>query len=67
MGNGIFRLGVRLTIQTEDDQIISVTYSGISNCPKEARDRFLRETFIAVIAISFTARRSLRSRSAIAG
>ncbi len=42
MGNGIFRLGVRLTIQTEDDQIISVTYSGISNCPKEARDRFLR-------------------------
>ncbi len=42
LGNGIFRLDVRLTIQTEDDQIVFVTYSGISNCPKEARERFLR-------------------------
>jgi hypothetical protein len=42
MGNGVFRLDVRLTIQTDDDQIIYVSYNGISNCPKEARDRFLR-------------------------
>ena len=42
MGNGIFRLDVRLTIQTEDGQIILVSYNGISNCPKEARDRFLK-------------------------
>src|SRR5580704_4880810 len=42
MGNGVFRLDVRLTIQTDDDQIIYVTYNGISHCSKEARDRFLR-------------------------
>jgi hypothetical protein len=42
MGNGVFRLDVRLTIQTDDDQIIYVSYNGISHCPKEARDRFLR-------------------------
>ena len=35
MGNGIFRLDVRLTIQTDDDQIIFVSYNGISNCAKE--------------------------------
>jgi hypothetical protein len=42
MGNGVFRLDVRLTIQTDDDQIIYVSYNGISNCPKDARDRFPR-------------------------
>jgi hypothetical protein len=42
MGNGVFRLDVRLTIQTDDDQIIYVSYNGILNCPKEARDRFLK-------------------------
>jgi hypothetical protein len=42
MGDGVFRLDVRLTIQTDDDQIIYVSYNGISHCPKEARDRFLR-------------------------
>jgi len=42
MGNGVFRLDVRLTIKTDDDQIIYVSYNGISHCPKEARDRFLR-------------------------
>jgi Protein of unknown function (DUF3237) len=42
MGNGVFRLDVRLTIQTDDEQIIFVSYNGISNCPKEARERFLK-------------------------
>ncbi len=42
MGNGVFRLEVRLTIQTDDGQIIYVSYNGVSHCPKEARDRFLR-------------------------
>jgi hypothetical protein len=39
MGNSVFRLDVRLTIQTGDNQIIFVSYNGISNCPKETRDR----------------------------
>lgn len=42
IGNGAFRLDVRLIIQTDDNQIIAVSYNGISNCPKEARDRFLK-------------------------
>jgi hypothetical protein len=42
MGNGVNRLDVRLTIQTDDNQIIYVSYNGISHCPKEARARFER-------------------------
>ena len=42
MGNGINRLDVRLTIQTDDDQIIYVSYNGISHCQKEVRARFER-------------------------
>jgi hypothetical protein len=42
MGNGVFRLDVRLTIQTDDDQIIFVSYNGVTNCSKEARDRLLK-------------------------
>lgn len=42
MGNGINRLDVRLTIQTDDDQIIYVSYNGISYCQKEVRARFER-------------------------
>ena len=42
MGNGVYRLDVRLNIQTDDDQIIFVSYNGISNCAKEARERFLK-------------------------
>jgi hypothetical protein len=42
MGNGVNRLDVRLTIQTDDDQIIYVSYNGINQCPKEARARFER-------------------------
>ena len=39
MGNGVSRLDVRLTIQTDDDQIIYVSYNGIRRCSKEARAR----------------------------
>jgi hypothetical protein len=42
MGNGVNRLDVRLTIQTDDNQIIYVSYNGISHCPNEARARFER-------------------------
>jgi hypothetical protein len=42
IGNGVYRLDVRLTVQTDDDQIIFVSYNGISNCAKEARERFLK-------------------------
>ena len=42
MGNGVSRLDVRLTIQTDDDQIIFASYNGVSYCQKEARDRFLK-------------------------
>jgi Protein of unknown function (DUF3237) len=42
MGSGVNRLDVRLTIQTDDDQIIFVSYNGVSYCQKEARDRLLR-------------------------
>ena len=42
MGNGVNRLDVRLTIQTDDDQIVYVSYNGIIQCQKEVRDRFVR-------------------------
>ena len=42
MGNGVSRLDVRLTIQTDDDQIIYVSYNGIIQFQKEVFDRFLR-------------------------
>ena len=53
MGNGVNWLDVRLTIQTDDDQIIYVSYNGINHCSKEVRDRFLSgETLHTAIAIS---------------
>ena len=42
MGNGVFRLDVRLTIQTDDDQIIFVSYNGIFHCQKEVLERFVK-------------------------
>jgi hypothetical protein len=42
MGNGVNRLDVRLTIQTDDDQIIYVSYNGIMQCQKEVFDRFVK-------------------------
>ena len=42
MGNGVFRLDVRLTIQTDDDQIIFVSYNGIFQCQKEVLERYVK-------------------------
>jgi hypothetical protein len=41
MGNGVNRLDVRLTIQTDDDQIIFVSYNGIFQCEKEVFERYV--------------------------
>jgi hypothetical protein len=38
---GVNRLDVRLTIQTDDDQIIYVSYNGIAQCPKESVDKLM--------------------------
>jgi Protein of unknown function (DUF3237) len=42
MANGLNRLDVRLTIQTDDDQIIYVSYNGIFQCDKDTFDRYLK-------------------------
>jgi hypothetical protein len=42
MGNGVSRLDVRLTIQTDDGQIVYVSYNGIIQFQKEVLDRFVR-------------------------
>ena len=42
MGNGVSRLDVRLTIQTDDGQIVYVSYNGIIQFQKEALDRLVR-------------------------
>jgi hypothetical protein len=36
---GVNRLDVRLVIQTDDDQVIYVSYNGIAQCPKEVSDK----------------------------
>jgi Protein of unknown function (DUF3237) len=64
MGNGVNWLDVRLTIQTDDDQIIYVSYNGINHCSKEVRDRFLSgETLHTGDCYFITARRSRPNRS----
>ena len=40
MPDGSPRLDVRATIKTDDGEIILVTYTGVANSSKEARDRF---------------------------
>src|SRR5262245_57213741 len=42
MGNGVYRLDVRLTIQTDDDQIIFVSYNGVVHWQKEVLERFVK-------------------------
>ena len=36
---GVNRLDVKLVIQTDDDQIIHVSYNGVAQCPKEISDK----------------------------
>jgi Protein of unknown function (DUF3237) len=42
MGNGVNRLDVRLTIQTDDDQTIYVSYNGVMQCEKEMFERYIK-------------------------
>ncbi len=37
MANGLYRLDVRLTVQTDDDAIIYVSYNGVSQCDPKRR------------------------------
>ena len=39
MPSGVRRLDVRLTIRTDDDQLVYVSYNGIIQCSKEHLDR----------------------------
>jgi hypothetical protein len=39
MPSGVLRLDVRLTIQTDDNELIYMTYSGVIQCSKEQSDR----------------------------
>ena len=36
---GVNRLDVRAVIQTDDDQIIQISYNGVVQCPKEISDK----------------------------
>jgi hypothetical protein len=44
--SGVFRLDVRGTIQTDDGEIIFVSYNGISQCPKESNERLSKGELI---------------------
>ena len=39
--DGVTQLDVRITLRTEDDALIFVTYRGVSNIPPELRKRIL--------------------------
>jgi hypothetical protein len=41
LASGVTRLDVRLVVQTDDNQIIYVSYNGIQQCPKENVDRLV--------------------------
>jgi hypothetical protein len=42
MPGGVFRLDVRASIQTDDGELIFISYSGARQCPKEIRERFVK-------------------------
>jgi len=44
--SGVFRLDVRGSIQTDDGEIIFISYNGIRQCPKESNERFLKGELI---------------------
>jgi hypothetical protein len=39
MPSGVFRLDVRGTIQTEDNELVFISYNGVIQCSKEQMDR----------------------------
>jgi hypothetical protein len=42
LASGIGRIGVRLIVQTDDNEIIYVSYNGIQQCSKESDDKLSR-------------------------
>jgi hypothetical protein len=42
MPGGVFRLDVRGTIQTDDGELIFISYNGARLCPKETQERFVK-------------------------
>jgi hypothetical protein len=42
MPGGVFRLDVRGTIQTDDGELIFISYNGARLCPKEIQERFVK-------------------------
>jgi len=42
MPGGVFRLDVRGTIQTDDGEVIFISYNGARLCPKETQERFVK-------------------------
>lgn len=42
MPGGVFRLDVRGTIQTDDGEMIFISYNGARRCPKEIQERFMK-------------------------
>jgi Protein of unknown function (DUF3237) len=41
LASGVTRLDVRLVVQTDDNQIVYVSYNGIQQCPKENVDKLV--------------------------
>jgi hypothetical protein len=41
LASGANRLDVRLVVQTDDNQIVYVSYNGIMQCPKESVDKLM--------------------------
>ncbi|MBB4373907.1 hypothetical protein GGD63_006736 [Bradyrhizobium sp. cir1] len=42
MPGGVFRVDVRGTIQTDDGEMIFISYNGARQCPKEVQERFVK-------------------------
>jgi hypothetical protein len=42
MPGGVFRPDIRATIQTDDGELIFVSYNGARLCPKETQERFVK-------------------------
>ena len=42
LASGVGRIGVRLIVQTDDNQIIYISYNGIQQCSKESDDKLSR-------------------------
>ena len=41
LASGVTRLDVRLVLQTDDNQVVYVSYNGIQQCPKENVDKLV--------------------------